>query len=103
MLRPDKSTTKTRIVFDASAKFDCMKLNDIVLHGPKPQNGLFAVLLRLRRDPVALMFDLKEMYLQINLQQNDQPYHRFQWRSLETNRVPIHVFGNKGRASGGSF
>ena len=44
VLRLEKSTTKTRIVFDASAKFNCMSLNDIVLHGPKPQNGLFAVL-----------------------------------------------------------
>ena len=59
VLRPDKSTTKTRIVFDASAKFNDLSLNDIVLQEPKLQSDLFAVLLRFRRDPVALMCDIK--------------------------------------------
>ena len=88
LLRPDKSTTKTRIVFDASAKFNNASLNDIVLQGPKLQSDLFAVLLRFRRDPVALMCDIKEMYLQIKLNPEDQPYHRFLWRDFETGREP---------------
>jgi len=37
VLRPDKSTTKTRIVFDASAKFNDVSLNGIVLQEPKLQ------------------------------------------------------------------
>ena len=67
MLRPDKSTTKTRIVFDASAKFNDVSLNEIVLQGPKLQNDLFAVLLWLHCEPIALMCDIEEMYLQIKL------------------------------------
>ena len=63
VLRPDKSTTKTHVVFDASAKFNDMSLNDIVPQGPKLQNELFEVLLRFRCDPLALMCDIKEMYL----------------------------------------
>ena len=47
VLRPDKSTTKTHIVFDVSAKFNDVSLNDIVLQGPKLQSDLFAVLLQL--------------------------------------------------------
>ena len=88
MLRPEKSTTKTRIVFDASARFNDLSLNDIVLQGLKLQSDLFAVLRRFRRDPVALMCDIKEMYLQIKLKPEDQPYHRFLWRDLETGREP---------------
>ena len=88
LLRPDKSTTKTRIVFDASAKFNDVSLNDIVLQRPKLQSDLFALLLRFRRDPVALMCDIKEMYLQIKLKPEDQPYHRFVWWDLETDREP---------------
>ena len=88
VLRPDKSTTKTRVVFDASAKFNDMSLNDIVPQGPKLQNDFFEVLLRFRRDPVALMCDIKEMYLQIKLKPEDQMYHRFLWRDLETDREP---------------
>lgn len=78
--------TKTRIVFDASAQFKGVSLNDIVLEGPKLQNDLFVVLLRLRREPVAVMCDIKEMYLQIKLQPEDQSYHRFLWRNLEMDK-----------------
>ena len=88
VLRPEKSTTKTRIVFDASAKYQDVSLNDAVLQGPKLQNELFAVLLRFRRDPVAVMCDIKEMYLQIKLKPEDRPYHRFLWRDLNTQREP---------------
>ena len=45
VLTPDKSTTRTRIVFDTSAKFKGVSQNDILLQGPKLQNDLFAVLL----------------------------------------------------------
>jgi len=88
ILRPDKATTKTRIVFDASARCKDISLNDIVYQGPKLQQDLFTVLLRFRRDPIALMCDIKEMYLQIKLKPEDRPYHRFLWRELETERAP---------------
>ena len=87
VLRPDNATTKTRIIFDASAKFNDDSVIDVVLQGPKLQNDLFEVLLRFRRDPaIALMCDIKEMHLQINLKSEDQPYHRFLWRNVETDR-----------------
>ena len=55
--RPERMTTKTRIVFDASAKFQGTSLNE-ELAGPKLQNGLFDVLPRLRRFPVAVVCDV---------------------------------------------
>ena len=77
ILRPDKSTTKVRVVFDASAKCKEVSLNDFLLQGLKFQNDLFTVLHRFRRDPVALMCDIKEMYFQIKLNPSDRPCHRF--------------------------
>ena len=71
VLRPDKSTTKTRVVFDASTKYEEVSLNDVLLQGPKLQNDLFDELLRFRRDPVALMCDIREMHLQIKLEPSD--------------------------------
>ena len=46
ILRPDKSTTKGRVLFDAFAKCEDISLNDFLLQGPKLQNDLFAVLLQ---------------------------------------------------------
>ena len=88
VLRPDKATTKTRIVFDASAKYQNLSLNDTVHQGPKLQNSLFAVLTRFRRESVALMCDVQEMYLQIELKPEEKPYMRFLWRQLDQKRKP---------------
>ena len=88
VLRPDKTTTKTRIVFDASAKLEGISLNDIVHKGPKLQNDLLDVLIRFRRQPIALMCDITEMYLQIELSPEDRPYHRFLWRDLDQRKTP---------------
>ena len=88
VLRPDKSTTKTRIVFDASAKYEGISLNDVIHQVPKLQNNLVDILTRFRREPVGLMCDISEMYLQIRLSANDRPYHRFLWRNLDQNKPP---------------
>ena len=64
--RRDKTTTKTRIVFDASAKVGHEpSLNDCILQGPALQPNLVSVLIRFRSHPVALMTDIKRMFLQI--------------------------------------
>ncbi len=88
VLRPDKKTTKTRIVFDASAKCNNTALNDVIFQGPKLQNDLTTVLLRFRRNPIALMCDVKEMYLQIGLAPPDRLLHRFLWRGLDATKPP---------------
>ena len=57
VVKMDRSTTKTRIVFDASAKVDDKCLNDFIYQGPKLQGDLFEILLRFRRYSVALVCD----------------------------------------------
>ena len=52
--RPAKATTKTRIVFDASARYDGTSMNDFLHKGPKLQREVYEVLLRFRRYPVRL-------------------------------------------------
>ena len=89
VIRMDKDTTKTRIVFDASAKDrNRMSLNGTMYPGPKLQNDLFQVLVNFRSKPVALASDISEMYLQIKMFEEDRKYHRFLWRDLDQSRVP---------------
>ena len=88
VVKPDRATTKTRIVFDASAQHNKVSLNDVVHQGPKLQNDLSTVILRFRREPVALMCDVQEMYLQIGLKDEDRRYHRFLWRDMQDDREP---------------
>ena len=86
--RPDKDTTKVRIVFDTSARYEGHSLNDLIHQGPKLQLELFDVLLRFRRQPVALVCDIAEMYLQIGIAHEDKPFHRFLWRGIDQDRQP---------------
>ena len=88
ILRPDKSTTKVRIVFDASATFKGTSLNQSIHQGPKLQRELPDVLLRFRRNPVALICDISEMYLQIKIAAEDRCFFRFLWRDLHTEQMP---------------
>ena len=84
--RPDKPTTKTRIVFDTSAKNDGVSLNDEIHQGQKLQRDLFNILIRER--PVALICDIAEMYLRIEIKKEDRPYQRFLWLSLAEDKSP---------------
>ena len=89
VVRMDRATTKVRIVFDASARVNGTSLNDVIHQGPKLQQNLNHVLLRFRRFPIAIGCDISEMYLQIQLTQEDRPYHRFLWRNCEVEKDPV--------------
>ena len=50
IVKPDRTTTKTLIVFNASAKYQGVSLNDAIFQEPKLQHDLFHVLLRFRKN-----------------------------------------------------
>ena len=52
VVRADRFTTKTRIVFDASAKFQGESLNSEALPGPKLQADMFSILVRFPKELV---------------------------------------------------
>ena len=80
--------TKVCLVFDAAVKHDGERLNDTIWPGPKLERELVDVLTRFRWAPVALSVDISEMFLQVELQDKDRPFHRFLWRNLDTSREP---------------
>ena len=69
--KEDSSTTKLRVVFDASAETTTgYSLNNCLLVGPKCQDGLFNILSRFRMFKIAMSADVAKMYRQVELRQN---------------------------------
>ena len=63
VLKESSTTTKLRVVFDASAKTTSgVSLNDNLMLGPKVQKDLFDILIRFRFHKVALSADIAKMY-----------------------------------------
>ena len=99
--REDKSSTKVRVVMNGKAQFQGKSLNDCIVKGPKLLNGLVDVLVRFRRFRIALSGDVKEMFLQVAMPEDDQRYHRFFYTLLGEDypsilQALVHQFGNRG-------
>ena len=88
VVKEERVTTKVCVVFDAAAKHNGKSLNDTTWPGPKLQREMVDVLTRFRRAPVALLADISEMFLQVELQYKDRPFHRFLWRDFDMSRDP---------------
>ena len=68
VVKGDRSTTKLRNVFDASAKCkDTMSLNDVLYKGPYLNADLYSLLLKFRVHPIVLSADFEKAYLRINI------------------------------------
>jgi len=91
VLRPESTTTKMRIVFDASAKTTTgFSLNDKLFCGKKLQQDLPAIILRFRLHPVVFTADIKQMFRQVVVTEEHRPYQRLLYRfSLD---VPVEEF-----------
>ena len=87
--RNEKATTKTRIVMDGSLRgLTGFSLNDCMYSGPALQPDQFAILIRWRTHKVALISDVKKMFLQVELDESDRDSHRYLWRDLDTTAPP---------------
>ena len=99
VLKEDSSTTKLRVVFDASSKTTTgVFLNECLLVGPKVQEDLFDILLRFRFFKVAMSADTAKMYRQVELSKKDKDYHRIFWRfdrqqPIDTYRMTRVAYG----------
>ena len=81
ILTPGKSTTKLRIVYDASskAKRELNSLNDCLFRGPVMIPDLCGLLLRFRLYPVVILADIEKAILQLRIQACDRDVTRFLW------------------------
>ncbi len=90
-----------RVVFDSSAQHQNISLNNVLLSGPDLNNSLLGVLVRFRKDRVAIMADIQQMFYGFLVKEDHRNYLRFLWYSnsnlskeVVDYRMRVHVFGN---------
>ncbi|XP_033761542.1 uncharacterized protein LOC117343309 [Pecten maximus] len=90
-----------RGVFDSSATYNGISLNQVLLSGPNLTNELLGILLRFRKDRVAFAADIEQMFYSFLVREDHRDYLRFFWyRNNNPNlelieyRMRAHVFGN---------
>lgn len=88
VVKETSSTTKLRVVFDASCKTENGKsLNDCVMTGPTIQPTLTSLLLRWRMYPVVIKADIAKMFRQVEVAEPDVEYQRIVWRLNSTQPI----------------
>ena len=98
MYHPTKG--KLRVVYDCAAIYKGRCLNDELIQGPDLTNSLLGVLIRFRKEPIALMADVEGMFSQVRIPREDRDYQRFLWwpdgdtdQPLAEYRMKVHIFG----------
>lgn len=85
VIKEESTTTKLRVVFDASAKSsNGVSLNSAMLIGPVLQDTLFDLLIRWRIPRIVIKADIAKMYRQVLVANHHQPYQRIVWRNSPT-------------------
>ncbi|KAL0829476.1 hypothetical protein ABMA28_004238 [Loxostege sticticalis] len=91
--RPERATSKTRVVLDAGCKTSSGKsLNDLLYVGPNLQSHIFDLLLDLRMFPIALNADIEKMYFQVKLAPEHQPFQRILFRFDPKSKIDVYQF-----------
>jgi len=77
VITPQKTTTKVRLVFDASSKTGKNgSLNDCLYKGPDLMPELVGMLLRMREPKILITSDVEKAFHQIHLKENDRNANR---------------------------
>ncbi|XP_065079701.1 uncharacterized protein LOC135702570 [Ochlerotatus camptorhynchus] len=79
VVNPNKPS-KMRLVWDAAATVHGVSLNSVLLKGPDQLTSLLSVLVQFREFRVAVSGDIREMFHQVKMRENDQHCLRFFWK-----------------------
>ncbi|XP_073831861.1 uncharacterized protein [Musca autumnalis] len=91
VLKPNSTSTKLRVVFDAScATSSDTSLNDILMVGPTIQEELFLLLLRFRLHRFALTADIVKMYRQVLVSPEDRKFQYILWRYSDKEEIKTY-------------
>ncbi|XP_055604819.1 uncharacterized protein LOC129753050 [Uranotaenia lowii] len=91
IIKEASTTTKLRVVFDASSKTSSkLSLNDILLAGPVIQDDLRAIVLRCRTKQIMIVADVEKMFRQIKVFEDDMALQSILWRFNTTEPVKTY-------------
>ncbi len=91
VIKETSTTTKLRVVFNASARnATCISLNGALMVGQQIQPNLFDTLIRFHSFRYAFTADIEKMYRQVALHEADREFHCIFWRSEEN--MPIREY-----------
>ena len=92
---------KIRVFFYSSSQYKGVSLNDVLLSGPNLNNTLIGVLLRFRREQIAVTADVEQMFYCFKVRQDHRNFLRFVWHrdndpdnEIVDYWMTVHVFGN---------
>lgn len=81
VIKETSTSTRVRVVFDASQKTTSgYSLNDCLHIGPRLQDDLYTIALRWRKHKIAMTADVEKMYRQILVAKEDADFQRIVWR-----------------------
>ena len=96
-----KKPNQIRMVFDSSASFQGVSLNSVLLGGPDLANSLLGILLRFRKERIAVTGDIEQMFHSFRIRGDHRNFVRFIWFTdndpslpLRDYRMCVHIFGN---------
>lgn len=91
VIKPDSTSTKLRVVFDASAKSsNGYSLNDLQLSEPAAQRDLFELLLDFRCHDKVVTADIAKMYRQVNVHEQDSWLQCILWRDNPSHKIQAY-------------
>lgn len=91
VIKEDSTTTKLRVVFNASQKSDTkLSLNDLMYTGPNLQKDIFTLMIHWRAYRYVLTADVEKMYRNIMLHSDQQHLQKIIWR--ERPEQPLQEF-----------
>ena len=96
-----KKPEQIRVVFDSSTEYQEKTLNREWLTGPDLMNILVGVLIRIRREDVAAMCDVEQMFHSFHVSPEHRDFLRFLWfnendlsKPVTEFRMTVHLCGN---------
>ena len=94
VIKEDRETTKVRPVFDASSKANKGEpsLNECLYSGPCLLPLIFDILLRFRMGRIGIVADIKQAFLNIEIEEEHRNLLRFLWVNMKDDSVYILRF-----------